>query len=409
MADTSYPLNKIKVVLLEDIHQRAVEQLSAVGFNVEHYTRSFSGRELLEVAGDAHMIGIRSKTHLTAEFFAECRHLWAVGCFCIGTNQVDLPAAAAAGVPVFNAPFSNTRSVAEKVIAEIIMLHRRLGDRNMQMHTGKWAKTARGSHEIRGRTLGIIGYGRIGSQLSVLAEAMGMRVIYHDIVDVLPLGNAQPADDLGSLLAESDVVSLHVPATQQTAGMFGAAEISRMKPGAFLINNARGNVVDIEALADAIRDERVGGAAVDVFPREPARRDEPFDSPLRGLPNVVLTPHVGGATEEAQRAIGQEVSTKLAKLMNNGSTTTAVNFPEVELPMLHADHHRILHYHRNVPGVLGTLHSMLADLGVNIAAEFLQSNERFAYVILDVDPSQGEAVRERLVDIPETIRVRTLW
>ncbi len=406
---TSYPLNKIKVVLLEGIHERAVESFEAAGYQVELHARAYQGEELLAVAGDAHIIGIRSKTKLTSEFFSRADRLWAVGCFCIGTNQVALAEAASRGVPVFNAPFSNTRSVAELVIAEIVTLHRRLFDRSMQMHRGEWRKTSAGSHEIRGRTLGIVGYGRIGSQVSVLAEAMGMRVVYHDIVDVLPLGNARRLGSLDAVLEASDVVTLHVPQTTGTAGMIGAAELARMRRGAFLLNNARGNVVDLEALTAALKEGHLGGAAVDVFPKEPQSNQEAFESPLQGLPNVVLTPHVGGSTLEAQENIAESVSGRLIKLMNNGSTTTAVNVPEVELPLLHADHHRILHFHHNVPGVLSRLNAAIADLGVNIAAEYLQSDTKHAYAILDLTPEHGEGLKERLEAIPETIRVRTLW
>ncbi|MCB9548501.1 MAG: phosphoglycerate dehydrogenase [Myxococcales bacterium] len=409
MSETSYPLHKIKVVLLENIHQDAVEAFEQAGFAVHHYTRALNGAELIEAAADAHIIGIRSKSHLKAEFFEAARRLWAVGCFCIGTNQVDLDAAAARGVPVFNAPFSNTRSVAELVIAEIVGLHRQLADRSTEMHGGRWVKSAAGAHEVRGRTLGIVGYGRIGSQVSVLAEAMGMRVIFHDVVDVLPLGNARRARNLEELLQESDVVTLHVPATPDTRRMIGAAELGHMRPGAFLLNNARGSVVDVDALAEAISSKRLAGAAVDVFPREPSSNEEPFESPLRGLPNVILTPHIGGSTIEAQRDIARGVSGKLIRLMNNGTTDTAVNFPEVQLPVLHPRHHRILHYHRNVPGVLGNLHSMIAREGVNIAAQHLQSNERYAYAILDIDPDHGDDLNEKLMAVPETIRVRTLW
>ena len=406
---TSYPLHKIKVVLLENVHPRAVELLEGQGYTVECHRAALSGGALLEAARDASIIGIRSKTHLTPEFFRAATRLWSVGCFCIGTNQVDLASAASAGVAVFNAPFSNTRSVAEKTIAEIIALSRQLFDRSMQMHQGRWTKSADGSHEIRGRSLGIIGYGRIGSQLSVLAEAMGMRVSYYDIAERLPMGNAQQVRSLEALLEQSDVVTLHIPATESTRGFFGTAQFARMKPGALFINNARGEVVDEAAIADAVRSGRLGGAAVDVFPTEPESNAQPFESPLRGLPNVILTPHIGGSTVEAQKNIAEEVASKLAKFMNNGSTATAVNFPEIDLPLLHAGHHRILHYHHNVPGVLSKLHAVIAELGVNIAAEALQSNPRHGYVILDVDPSSGEALKERLREIPETIRVRTLW
>ncbi len=406
---TSYPLHRIKVVLFEGIHERARETFESAGFSVELYPRSFSGEALLEAARDAHLVGVRSKTHLTAEVLGEARRLWGIGCFCIGTNQVDLGAASARGIPVFNAPFSNTRSVAELVIAEIVALHRRLCDRSAQMHQGEWQKSAARAHEIRGRTLGIVGYGRIGSQVSILAEAMGMRVVYHDIVDVLPLGNAQPVDSLEALLEASDVVTLHVPATGTTAGLIGAGEIAKMRPGAYLLNNARGNVVDVEALAAALSDGRLGGAAVDVFPSEPQTNQETFHSPLQGVPNVILTPHIGGSTIEAQSNIAESVAGRLVKLMNNGSTATAVNVPEVQLPWQHPDDHRILHYHHNVPGVLSKLNSCIAELGVNISAEHLQTNGEYAYCILDVSPEHGEALKDRLREIPETIRVRTLW
>jgi len=323
---------------------------------------------------------------------------------------VDLDAAAERGVAVFNAPFSNTRSVAELVIAESIALHRKLFARSAAMHAGKWAKSASGSHEVRGRTMGIVGYGRIGSQVSVLAESMGMRVVYHDITGTLPLGNAEPRDSLDEVLREADVVTLHVPATAATDGLIGAREIGLMKDGAFLINNARGSVVDLGALAAAVREGRLGGAAVDVFPEEPEAREAAFETPLAGLDNVILTPHVGGSTVEAQRNIAEEVGTKLVKLMNNGSTATSVNVPDVELPSLHADHHRVLHFHRNVPGVLGKLNAVLAETGANVAAQYLQSDMNHSYVIIDVkSTSKSDTVREKLLEIPETIRVRLLW
>jgi D-3-phosphoglycerate dehydrogenase len=408
-AATSYPLEKIKVVLLEGVHPIAADRLAHEGYSVTRLRGSLEGDDLLEAAADAHLIGIRSKTHLTRNFFDNARRLWGVGCFCIGTNQVDLEAAAEHGVAVFNAPFANTRSVAELTVAETVALHRRLFERSMELHQGRWRKSASGAHEVRGRTLGIVGYGRIGSQVSVLAEAMGMRVLYHDVVDTLPLGNAAAAGSLHALLEQSDVVTLHVPATRETEWMIGEKEIARMKEGAFLINNARGNVVDLDALADALRSGRLAGAAVDVYPAEPRENDAPFESPLSGIPNVILSPHIGGSTIEAQRSIAEETSLKLAKLMNNGSTTGAVNVPEVELPMLHPDHHRILHFHRNVPGVLSRLHRMLGDLGVNIAAEHLQSDPKHGYVILDIEPTREAEVKEGLHEIEETIRVRTLW
>lgn len=406
---TSYPLSKIKVVLLENVHPRAVELFREQGFTVETHAKALSGSDLEKAAADASLLGIRSKTHLTTEFFEKTPRLWGVGCFCIGTNQVDLAAAAARGVSVFNAPFSNTRSVAEITIAEIIALQRGLFARSMQMHRGEWIKSASGFHEVRGRTLGIVGYGRIGSQVSVLAESLGMRVVYFDIADRLPLGNAAPVKKLDDLLAQADVVSLHVPSTPATRGMIGRRELWLMREGSCLINNARGEVVDIEALAEALESKRLAGAAADVFPEEPEHNDQKFQSPLLGLDNVILTPHIAGSTEEAQRNIGEETATKLIKFMNNGSTSTAVNVPEVELPMLHAGNHRVLHFHQNVPGVLSKLHRLMADLGVNITAEYLQSNPKHSYVIMDIEPVEGDAVKEGLKKIPETIRVRTLW
>lgn len=409
---TSYPLHKIKVVLLENIHPLARDRFEEAGFSVELHDRAYNGDELIEVAGDASIIGIRSKTHLTPEYFAAARRLWGVGCFCIGTNQVDLAAAAARGVPVFNAPYQNTRSVAELVISEIVALYRQLFDRSVKMHRGEWQKSASGSHEIRGRTLGIIGYGRIGSQVSVLAEAMGMNVIYHDVLDVLPLGNARRAESLDALLETADVVTLHVPADPTTRLMMTAERIGKMKRGAFLLNNARGTVVDVEALADAIRGGHLGGAAVDVFPKEPQSNRELFESPLQGLPNVILTPHIGGSTIEAQMNIAESASARLVKLMNNGTTTTAVNVPEVGLPRLREEDHRLLYFHRNVPGVLSKLNRVFADHALNISAQFSQSNHALAYAIVDfagADPGEEQSLLEAVEAIPQTIRARVLW
>lgn len=409
-ATTSVPLREIRVTLLEGVHARAGEALRAAGYTVEERAGAVGEAELIERASGAHMVGIRSKTRITERFLDACPHLWAVGCFCIGTNQVDLEAAAERGVAVFNAPFSNTRSVAEKTIAEIISLHRRLFERSAAMHAGRWEKSASGSHEVRGMTLGIVGYGRIGSQLSVLAESLGMRVLYYDVADRLPLGNAEAVRTLEELLERSDAVSLHVPATEATSGLIGERELGRMKPTAVLINNARGSVVDVEALASALTEGRLKGAAVDVFPEEPEGREAGFESPLAGVMNCILTPHIGGSTVEAQRNIADEVSAKLVRLMNNGSTTTSVNMPEVELPVLHERHHRILHYHRNVPGVLSKMTRIIAEQGVNVAAQVLQSNPRYAYVILDVDQTHGEELRRRLkTEVEETIRCRSIW
>lgn len=398
-----------RVVLLEGVHPAAAATLRGQGFEVHESRGALEGAALIDALRGAAILGIRSKTQLPGDVLEACPDLLAVGCFCIGTNQVDLAAAAQLGIAVFNSPFSNTRSVAELTIAEIIALHRRLFDKSVGMHHGRWDKSAAHAHEIRGRTLGIVGYGHIGSQLSVLAESMGMRVVYYDVAPRLPMGNAMPLGSLRELLETADVVSLHVPATPLTEGMIGEAELAAMRPGSFLINNARGSVVDLHALCAALRDGQVAGAAIDVFPDEPAANDATFSCELAGLPNVLLTPHIGGSTEEAQENIARDVSSKILRFMLNGSTTSSVNVPEVELPQLRSDQHRILHFHRNVPGVLSRMHSMLAARGVNINAEFLQSKGDLSYVILDVDPVEGEAVKDGMRQIPETIRVRTLW
>lgn len=423
---TSYPKSKIKVVLLEGTHPVGTELLRGEGFEVETLAGSPSKDKLLKLVSGAHLLGIRSKTDLTADVLDAAEKLLAVGCFCIGTNQVDVKHARGLGIPVFNAPFSNTRSVAELTIAEVISLYRRLTEKTVQMHAGLWDKSADGAHEVRGRTLGIVGYGHIGSQVSVLAEAMGMRVMYYDIVPKLPMGNARSVKSLAELLKESDVVTLHVPATKQTDGLIGAKQIKMMKPGSFLINNARGSVVDVGALAEAIKSKQLGGAALDVFPEEPNSKGDPFHSPLCGLANVILTPHVGGSTEEAQATIADDVATKMLKFINVGTTTGAVNVPEVELPEQGrmADSapkveggatgegvrsHRILHFHRNVPGVLSKMHGEIAAMGANISAEYLRTNEEVGYVVLDVDPTAGAPLLDRLRAIPETIRARMLW
>jgi D-3-phosphoglycerate dehydrogenase len=433
---TSFPKSRIRVALLEGIHPRAREIFAEEGLSVETHPRALEGAALSALlwgeerrpapkprAGRAaegvHVLGIRSKTDLPGDLIDRAPRLLAIGCFCIGTDRVDLRAACLRGIPVFNSPFSNTRSVAELTIAEVVALHRRLAERSAQMHRGVWDKSADGAHEVRGRTLGIVGYGRIGSQVSVLAEALGMRVIYHDVRTVLPLGNARPARSLRELLAQSDVVTLHVPETERTRGMIGHAELGLMRRGAHLINNARGSVVDVGALAAAIRAGRLGGAALDVFPDEPSGAGQAFRSELCGLANVILTPHVGGSTEEAQAAIAEDVAAKLLRFINNGSTAGAVNVPEVDLPEQAAPagapagrrerRHRILHFHRNVPGVLSTMHGIIAQVGANIAAEYLQTNADVGYVVLDVDPTDAAPIVERLRAVPETIRVRLLY
>ena len=408
---TSFPKKDIKIVLLEGIHPSAVEAFHAAGYaQVELYDKALPRAELFEAIADAHVVGLRSRTQLDAEAISHTRRLLAVGCFCIGTNQVDLRQARELGVPVFNAPYSNTRSVAELVIAEAIVLMRRVPERNAECHLGGWAKSADGSYEVRGKTLGIVGYGHIGTQVGVLAEALGMHVLFHDIEAKLALGNAAPAQDLGDLLARADVVTLHVPQTPATAGMIGKAEIARMRRGAMLINASRGNVVDIEALASALREKHLSGAAVDVFPEEPKGRGEEFRSPLREFDNVLLTPHVGGSTQEAQLNIGTEVASKLVRYSDNGSTLSAVNFPEVSLPE-HAGSRRLLHIHHNVPGVLSRINDVFSQGGVNINGQYLQTDGDLGYVVIDVSASeeQSESLRERLSAIPGTIRTRLLY
>lgn len=413
---TSFPKERIKILLLEGVHQRGADILRAEGFHVETHAKALEGDALLKAVADAHVLGIRSKTTVTREVLAAAPRLLTIGCFCIGTNQVDAREACARGVPVFNSPFSNTRSVAELTIAEVIALHRGLVDKSVGLHRGDWDKSASGAHEIRGRTIGIVGYGHIGSQVSVLAEAMGMRVVFYDILPKLAHGNARQMRSLPDLLAESDVVTLHVPATRQTDNLIGRVQLAQMRAGAFLINNARGNVVDLDALADALRSGRVAGAALDVFPVEPAGKGDSFASPVQGMRNVILTPHIGGSTEEAQESIAVDVVGKLARFVNNGSTTGAVNVPEVDLPeQIRSDGeiehrtHRILHFHHNVPGVLGHINAITAELGVNVNAQYLRTNEQIGYVVLDVDPSDASGLDDRLRQVPETVRVRALW
>jgi D-3-phosphoglycerate dehydrogenase len=404
------PVNdRADILLLESIHPVAEAVLEEHGLRVHRHEGALAGADLAGALAGMQAVGIRSKTRIPAEALAGAGDLLGIGCFCIGTNQVDLAEACRRGVAVFNSPFSNTRSVAELTIAEIVALHRRLVEKSMSMHDGTWDKSALHAHEVRGRRLGIVGYGHIGSQVSVLAEAFGMSVSYHDIAPKLPLGNARPCESLDELLATSDVVTLHVPATPLTEGLIGERELRLMKPGAFLINNARGSVVDLAALRAALETGHLLGAATDVYPAEPERSCGPFTCELAGLPNVILTPHIAGSTEEAQEQIARDVALKLARFLRHGTTTSAVNVPEVELPKLRPDQHRVLHIHRNVPGVLGRINGVVGEMGVNINAEHLQSNAEVSYVILDVDQGHGEMIRAGLEAIPETIRVRALW
>jgi len=400
--------DKIRVVLLEGIHECALESFEQAGYSqVETLPAAPSREQLLELIADCHFLGIRSRTRLTAGVLEQASKLTAVGCFCIGTDQVDLAAARHLGIPVFNAPYANTRSVAELVLAEIVMLMRGIPARNAAAHRGEWRKSARGSYEVRGKTLGIVGYGHIGSQLGILAEGLGMRVIFHDIVRKLPLGNAEPVAGLEALLSRSDVVSLHVPDTEQTRGMIDAAELSRMRAGAHLINASRGKVVSIPALAQALDSDHLAGAAIDVFPSEPASRDDEFVSELRPFDNVLLTPHIGGSTFEAQQNIALDVATKLVHYSDNGSTAGAVNFPEVNLPD-HATARRIMHIHRNEPGVLQAINRVFSEAGINIAGQYLQTLPDVGYVVMDVETDDADPVVRGLNDIPATIRTRYL-
>ncbi len=402
------PLNSLNIVLFENIHPKAVEVFKKAELsNIQVFSNALDPESLKEAVKDAHIIGIRSKTKLTAEIFEAAPNLIAVACFCIGTNQVDLDAAADHGIPVFNAPYGNTRSVAEMVIGEIIMLMRRIPEKSRAAHEGQWLKTADGACEIRGKTLGIVGYGHIGSQVSVLAESLGMHVIYYDSVDKLALGNAKPAKDLMTLLAQSDVVSLHVPADPSTKDMVSAKEISAMKKGAYLINAARGNIVDLDALKAALEKKALAGAALDVFPKEPASIDDPFLCPLRQVENVILTPHIGGSTQEAQENIALDAADKLVRFLDWGTTTGAVNFPNIAPGPLEQGRSRFMHIHDNVPGILAKINDVFSSREINIAAQYLQTNDRLGYVVFDMDGGAqvADEIRQALLAIDGTITV----
>ena len=409
MPDTSLDKSKIKFLLLEGIHPSSEDILRQSGYTqIESISGALPEDQLLQKISDVHFVGIRSRTQLTAQVLEHAHKLVAVGCFCIGTNQVDLKAARERGIAVFNAPYSNTRSVAELVLAEAILLLRGIPEKNAVAHRGGWLKSADNAYEIRGKTLGIVGYGSIGTQLSVLAEGLGMQVAFYDVVNKLPLGNARQVHNLHALLGQSDIVSLHVPELPSTQWMIGAAEIAAMKPGGILINAARGTVVVLEALAAAIKDEHLIGAAIDVFPVEPKSNDEEFESPLRGLDRVILTPHIGGSTAEAQANIGLEVAEKLVKYSDNGTSISSVNFPEVALPS-HPGKHRLLHIHRNVPGVLSQINQILSDNQVNIAAQYLQTTGSVGYVVIDMDAASSPMALDKLAQVPGTIRSRVLF
>lgn len=408
MSHNSLAKDKIKILLLEGVHQSALEELKIKGYsNIEYIKTSLSEADLIKKIADVHFIGIRSRTNLNKNVLSHAKKLVAIGCFCIGTNQVDKSAAQVLGIPVFNAPFSNTRSVAELVLGETLLLLRGIPEKSAQAHRGVWNKSAVGSVEARGKTLGIIGYGHIGMQLGILAETLGMKVRFYDIETKLPLGNASQAPTLTALLKEADVISLHVPETAQTQNMMGAAEFEVMKDGVIFINASRGTVVDIEALSEALANKKVAGAAIDVFPVEPKGNDEEFISPLRAFDNVILTPHIGGSTKEAQENIGLEVASKLAKYSDNGSTLSAVNFPEVSLPE-HTGTSRLLHIHRNQPGVLTKINQMFAENNINIAAQYLQTADQIGYVVIDIEAQSRELALKELKQIEATIRVRLL-
>ncbi|PIR23189.1 MAG: phosphoglycerate dehydrogenase [Deltaproteobacteria bacterium CG11_big_fil_rev_8_21_14_0_20_45_16] len=408
MGRYSFPKDKIKILLVENVHTSGQEAFESDGFKVVRIDRGLTEKELIEQAADVHILGIRSKTHLTANVLKQTPKLLAVGCFCIGTNQVDLLEAKKRGVAVFNAPYSNTRSVAELVMAEIVFLARQTADRNTLLHQGKWNKSAKNCHEVRGKNIGIVGYGNIGSQVSILAESFGLNVYFYDIATKMPLGNSRVCNSLKDLLSVSDFVTLHVPETPQTKGMIGAAELKSMKSGACLLNLSRGSVVDIEALREAIESKQLGGCAIDVFPEEPEKNEDIFRSSLQGLPNVILTPHIGGSTEEAQFKIGQEVGASLLRYINEGSTKLSVNFPQVE-QSVRDDSHRILNIHENRPGVLVEINKIISEEGANIQGQQLSTDPDIGYLIMDVDRNVSDVVKERIKKLPTSIKTRILY
>ncbi len=409
MSQLSLDKSKIRFLLLEGVHENALNVLKSNGYtNIEYLKTALDEDALIEKIKDAHFVGIRSRTQITEKVLEAANKLIAIGCFCIGTNQVKLKAAMEKGVPVFNAPYSNTRSVAELVLGQLILLLRGIPEKNFLVHRGGWSKSAEGSWETRGKTLGIVGYGSIGSQLSVIAESLGMTVIYYDTVTKLPLGNARQVGTMDELLGTADVVTLHVPELASTKNMMKAEQFAKMKKGVIFINAARGTCVDIDALADAIKSKHIGGAAIDVFPKEPKANDEIFESPLRGLDNVILTPHIGGSTLEAQANIGLEVAEKFARYSDSGSTLSAVNFPEVAVP-LQPGKHRLLHIHKNVPGVLMNINRVFAENNINISAQSLMTNESIGYLVMDVDKEYSTVALEKLQHIDGTIRTRVLY
>jgi D-3-phosphoglycerate dehydrogenase / 2-oxoglutarate reductase len=406
---TSFPKDRIKVLFLENISDKAVQYFKQQGYaDVKKLSGALSEEELIKVIKDVHILGIRSKTFISKKVLDSAKKLQAIGCFCIGVNQVDLKACKQKGVAVYNAPYSNTRSVAELVIGASILLIRRILDKNKAAHSGLWNKDAKGSFELRGKTMGIIGYGNIGTQLSVMAEAMGMRVQFFDIETKLPLGNAQAKKSIKEIVSSSDIISLHVPETNQTKNLINKTVLKQFKTGSILVNYARGEVVDLDALAEAIKEKHIAGAAIDVFPVEPEKNGDAFSTPLQGLSNVLLTPHIGGSTEEAQENIGEDVSIKLYQYLERGVSNGSHTIPSLSLPPVDGAH-RILHIHKNVPGVLGAINTLLSKNKINIVGQYLKTNDEIGYVVLDVDSKLSKQAMTLLKEVKETIRVRMLY
>ncbi|MFZ4104053.1 MAG: phosphoglycerate dehydrogenase [Sediminibacterium sp.] len=406
---TSYPKDRIKVLFLENISDKAVQYFKQQGYaDVKKVAGALSEEELIKVIKDVHILGIRSKTFISKKVLDSAKKLQAIGCFCIGVNQVDLKACKQKGIAVYNAPYSNTRSVAELVVGASILLIRRILDKNKAAHNGIWNKDAKGSFELRGKTMGIIGYGNIGTQLSVMAEAMGMRVQFYDIETKLPLGNAQARKSIKEIVSSSDIISLHVPETTQTKNLINKAVLKQFKTGSILVNYARGEVVDLDALAEAIKEKHIAGAAIDVFPVEPEKNGDAFSTPLQGLSNVLLTPHIGGSTEEAQENIGEDVSIKLYQYLERGVSNGSHTIPSLSLPPVDGAH-RILHIHKNVPGVLGAINTLLSKNKINIVGQYLKTNDEIGYVVLDVDSKLSKQAMTLLKEVKETIRVRMLY
>lgn len=404
----SFPKNKIKIALLENIHQDAVAALKDEGYDVQEIPKSLAPEDLMEVISDVHILGIRSKTKVNAEHFKNANKLLALGCFGVGTNQVDLDAARAAGVPVFNAPHGNTRSVAELTLGNIIMLARKAADRSMKVHQGRWKKSASGSYEVRGKTLGLVGYGHIGQQVGILAEAIGMNVIFFDMVKRLPLGNSTQVASFGELLKQTDFLSLHVPAKPDGTALIAASEMAQMKKGSYILNLSRGTLIDFAALKEAVESGQIGGAAIDAYPKEPKTNDEAFETELAGVENVILTPHIGGSTEEAQANIGTEVASTFIKFINEGASAGAVNFPQVALPGF-PDSHRIMHIHKNEPGVLSEVNKIISNIGANVNAQTLSTYKDVGYLVVDLDQQMSEQVKHEIAALPSTIKTRILY